>query len=256
MKKKIFRVISLVLAAVMTLSLCSCMNNMEDEVIKRASAVPQTKQEIFDYFCKAIDNVKTAKPAISYKLSEKAKSPDCENSNIEAAFATIAKLMTNGKKDGVEYGEDNSALMPSKMFDFKDIKSANIIDVDDITSRSYTIVMTIWEEDNPVQDDSVFGKVYKIAPKEQILEEMKKASAYFTVEDYDSQYNTGTIRATISKETDKISELSLDRNVTVSTEITGQGTLADVGTVPLSFRYESTESYSFDWDNPNTAEVE
>ena len=74
MKKKIFRVISLVLAAVMTLSLCSCMSNMEEEVIKRASAVPQTKQEIFDYFCKAIDNAKTEKPAISYKLSEKAKS--------------------------------------------------------------------------------------------------------------------------------------------------------------------------------------
>lgn len=256
MKKKLIRIVSLMLVAVMALSLCSCTSNMEEEVIKRASAIPQTKQEIFDYFCKAVENVKTAKPKVDYSLSEKAKSPDCENSHIEEAFTTIAKLMTNGNSDGVEYGEDNSAIMPKDMFDINDIKSANIIDIDDTTSRSYQIVMTIWEEDNPTQDDSVFGKVYKIAPKDKILEEMKKASSFFTVEDYDSQYNAGTIRATISKETDKISELKLERSVIVSTEITGQGTMADVGTVPLSFRYESTESYGFDWDNPATAEVE
>ncbi len=255
MKKSIIRVVSLVLIAVMALSLCAC-GNMEDEVIKRASAVPQTKQEIFDYFCKAMDKVKADKPAISYSLSEKAKSPDCENSHIEEAFATIAKLMTNGTSDSVEYGEDNTAILPKDMFDIKDIKSANIIDIDDTTSRSYTIVMTIWEENNPTQDDSVFGKVYKIAPKDKILEEMKKGASYFTVEDYDSQYNVGTIRAVISKETDKISELNLERSVIVSTEITGQGTLAEVGTVPLSFRYESTEKYGFNWDNPKTATIE
>lgn len=255
MKKSIIRVVSLVLIAVMALSLCAC-GNMEDEVIKRASAIPQTKQEIFDYFCAAMDKVKAEKPAISYSLSEKAKSPDCENSHIEEAFATIAKLMTNGTSDSVEYGEDNTAILPKDMFDIKDIKSANIIDIDDTTSRSYTIVMTIWEENNPTQDDSVFGKVYKIAPKDQILEEMKKGASYFTVDDYDSQYNVGTIRAVISKETDKISELNLERSVIVSTEITGQGTLAEVGTVPLSFRYESTEKYGFNWDNPKTAEIE
>lgn len=256
MKKKLVRIVSLVLVAIMALSLCSCTSNIEEEEVKRASAIPQTKQEIFDYFCKAVENVKTAKPKVDYSVKEKAKSPDCENSHIEEAFATIAKLMTNGSSDSVEYGQDNSAIMPKNMFDIEDIKSANIIDIDDTTSRSYTIVMTIWEENNPKQDDSVFGKMYKIAPKDQILEEMKKGSAYFTVEDYDSQYNVGTIRAVISKETDRISELSLERSVIVTTVITGQGTLAEVGPVPLSFRYESTEKYSFDWDNPETAEVE
>ena len=256
MRKKLIRAISLVIVAIMALSLCSCTSNMEEEVIKRASAVPQTKQEIYDYFCKAIDMVKTEKPKVDYSLSEKAKSPDSENGHIEEAFATIAKLMTNGKGDSVEYGQDNSAIMPKDIFDINDIKSANIIDIDDTTSRSYTIVMTIWEESNPTQDDSVFGKMYKLDPKEQILEEMKKGSAFFTVEDYDSQYNVGTIRAVISKETDRISELRLERSVIVSTEITGQNTLAEVGTVPLSFRYESTESYGFDWDNPKTSTVE
>lgn len=256
MKKKLIRIVSLVLVAITALSLCSCTSNMEDEVVKRASAIPQTKQEIFDYFCKAYENVKTAKPKVDYSVKEKAKSPDSTNSHIKEAFATIAKLMTNGSGDSVEYGQDNSAILPKDIFDIEDIKSANIIDIDDTTSRSYTIVMTIWEEDNPTQDESVFGKMYKIAPKDQILEEMKKGAAYFTVDDYDSQYNVGTIRAVISKETDRITELKLERSVIVSTEIIGQGTLAEVGKVPLSFKYESTESYSFDWDNPATSEVE
>ena len=110
--------------------------------------------------------------------------------------------------------------------------------------------MTIWDESNPNQDDSVFGKIYKISKDEDILAEMKKASAYFTVESYDAQYQIGTIRAVISKETDRIEELRLERSVEVTTEITGQNTLAEVGTVPLSFNYSSTETYSMNWDAP------
>lgn len=252
MKKKLIRIVSLVLIAVMAFSLCSCTNSDDDKVIRAEAKIPQTKQEIFDYFCNAVELVKTEKPKVDYSVKEKAKSPESDNSHIKEAFPTIAKLMTKGSSAGVEYGQDNSEIMPQDIFDIEDIRSANIIDIDDTTSRSYTIIMTIWEEDNPTQDESVFGKMYKIAPKSEILEEMKKGSAFFTVEDYDSQYNVGTIRAVISKETNQISELSLERSVIVSTSITGQGTLADVGTASLSFRYESTESYGFDWNDPAT----
>ncbi len=260
MKKNIIRIISLVLVAIMTMSLCSCSENMEEEVIKRASAIPQTKEEIFNYFCKSVEMVKTGKPKVEYGASGKATSPDSENSHVKEAFKTISKLITDGayKDKGVivEYGEDNSKVMPDKMFDIKDIKSANILDIDNETSRSYTVVFTIWEESNPTQDDSVFGKVYKIASKEDILAEMKKASEFFTVEDYDSQYKSGTVSAVISKETDKITELHLDKTVVVATEITGQHNFADVGTAPLKFNLEVSEEYKFDWDNPNTSVIE
>ncbi|MBQ8228676.1 MAG: hypothetical protein IJZ88_06660 [Clostridia bacterium] len=255
MNKKIKRIISLLLVAVMALSFCAC-GEIEEEVVKRASAVPQTKAEIFDYFCKALDKVVEEKPAVSYGLSNDAGSADCENSNIEAAFPTIAKLMTVGDGAETAYGEDCSAIFPNNKLELNDIKSANIIDIDDTTSRSYTIVMTIWDENNPNQDDSVFGKIYKISKDEDILAEMKKASAYFTVESYDAEYQIGTIRAVISKETDRLESLQLERNVEVSTEITGQNTFAEVGTVPLSFNYSSTESYDINWDDPNATKAE
>ncbi len=255
MNKKIKRIVSLILVAIMAISLCAC-GEIEEEVVQRASAIPQTKAEIFDYFCKALDMVIEQKPAVSYGLSQDAGSADCENSSIEAAFPTIAKLITVGEGAETAYGEDCSAVFPNNKLTLNDIKSANIVDIDDVTSRSYTITLTIWEENNPNQDDSVFGKIYKITKDEDILEEMKKAADYMTVESYDAQYRIGTIRAVISKETDRLEELNLSRSVDVTTEITGQNTLAEIGTVPLSFNYETTENYSINWDNPETSVIE
>lgn len=249
MNKKFKRVFSLILVAVMALSFCAC-GEIEEEVVERASATPQTKAEIFDYFCAALDKVVAEKPAVSYGLSNRARGAECENSNIEAAFPTISKLMTVGDGAEVEYGADNTGVFPTNKLELNDIKSANIIDIDDTTSRSYTIVMTIWDASNPNQDDSVFGKIYKIAKDEDILKEMEKASDFFTVESYDAQYRIGTIRAVVSKETDRIESLELERTVDVTTEITGVNTFAEVGTVPLKFEYSSTESYSMNWDAP------
>ena len=252
MLKNIKRIIAFALVAVMAFSLCSCSlaNVYEEEVIQRASPIPHTKQEIFDYFCMVYNKARDAKIKVDYNYSHKAKSPDCENSDVKDAFLTIAKLMTNGKSESVEYGNDCTALVPENKLELNDIRSANIIDIDDPSYRSYTIVLTIWEDFNPTQDSSVFGKIYKLSPKEEILNEFKKGAAFFTAEDYDSQYNVGQIRAVVLKETDEMSELTLDRNVRVSTNITGQGNLSPIGTVPLSFTYEATERYTFEWEAP------
>ena len=256
MNKKVTGFSALILAAIMMFLFCSCSINTEEEVVKRASAIPQSKEEIFNYFDKAMKTVHEKDPAVSYKLSQKARSPECENSDIKAAFPTIAKLMTGDIKDSTEYGEDCSKIFPENKLELNDIRSANIIDIDDPTSRSYTVVLTIWDESNPTQDNSTFGKLYKLTPKEEILEELKKASALISVKDYEYEYQVGKITAVISKETDRLSELKLERELLVSTDITGENTLAEIGTVPLSFKYSSTATYSVDWDNPETAEVE
>ena len=164
--------------------------------------------------------------------------------------------MTGSIKESTKYGEDCSKLFPQNTLDLKNIKSANIVDIDDATSRSYTIELTIWEESNPTQENSIFGKIYKITPKDEILNELKKASDYMTIDDYDAQYQVGKIIAVVSKETDRLSELKLEREIRVETEVTGQNTLAEMGTVPLAFTYSSTANYSVNWDDPNTAEVE
>ena len=252
MKKTIKRVTAFLLVAIMTFSLCSCnMSELySEEIIKRASPIPQTKQEIFEYFCKVYQKAREANVKVNYEYSPEASSPDCENSYVESAFVTLAKIMTKKNSDSVEYGNDCTALVPENKLEFKDIRSANIVDIDDPSYRSYTIFLTIWEEKNPTQDDSVFGKIYKLSPKEMILEEMKKASSFYTFGDYDSQCQVGTIRAVVLKETDELSEITLNRKVRITTQITGQGNLSPLGTVDLAFNYEVNEKYTFDWDKP------
>lgn len=256
MYKKFTRFSALILAAIMMFLFCSCGIDTEEEVIKRASEIPQSKEEIFDYLNKAIALVHEKDPAVSYSLSQKARSPECENSDLKAAFPTIAKFMTGGAKESTEFGEDFTEIFPVNELELNDIRSAEIIDIDDPTSRSYTIILTIWDENAPTQDDSTFGKLYKIPSKDDVLSNLKKSADLIEVNDYDYDYQVGKITAVISKETDHLSELKLDKEVLVSTQLTCKGTLAEIGTVPLSFKYLATASYSVNWDNPETEEVE
>ena len=99
---------------------------------------------------------------------------------------------------------------------------------DDGTGATYIIVIKIYPEKGPNQKDSIYGKLYNIMDDKEIL-------SHFDVI--------------------KLTELSLSRNVVVSTELTGVGTLADLGTVPLEFNYEATENYSVDWFDPATKDA-
>ena len=89
----------------------------------------------------------------------------------------------------------------------------------------------------------------------EILSHFDVINSVVTVNSYNAQYGEGTIRATLKKEDNKLTELSLSRNVVVSTELTGVGTLADLGTVPFEFNYEATENYSVDWFDPATKDA-
>jgi len=40
------------------------------------------------------------------------------------------------------------------------------------------------------------------------------------------------------------------KNIDVATDVTGQGSLADMGTVPVTFRYSNTVTYTLDRTNP------
>ena len=76
-----------------------------------------------------------------------------------------------------------------------------------------------------------------------------------TAESYTATYGIGTITAEINKTTDHLVKLWLSRDVNVETEVTGQGTLESVGTVPLKFLYKSTSYNELDWDNPATEDI-
>lgn len=262
MNKKLIRILSLALAIVMLFSLCSCDTyEEEEEEIKYASEVPSGKDAIVARFNDVIASAKNEKPAISYSLKQGTGGCDCENQYVKASFKTVAKMIT-GEKFGnsTEYGADTTDIFPlmgsanPAVFSSSDVRSAVI--TDNANDATYTILIKINPEKNPEQGKGVYGKLYQITKDEDILKNFDIVKDLMTVGGYSAEYGIGTVKAVINKTTDHIVKLELSRDVRVETEVTGQGTLASVGTVPLAFNYNSTANYDLDWDNPATDDIE
>lgn len=264
MNKKILRFVSLTLAVLMIFSLCACSGattEEEEETIKYASEAPSGKAEILERFNAVIKTAKESKAAISYSLDQGAGGCECENEYIDAAFKTLANKITAADFGmSTAYGEPTTDIFPlmgseeAGSLALTDVRSAVITDNE--ADKTYTIIIKINPETNPEQGDSIYGKLYKIEKDEDILKNFDIVKDFMTVESYSATYGTGTIKAIVDKTTDHITKLELSRDVAVETEVTGQGTLASVGTVPLKFNYNSTAHYSLDWDNPETEEIE
>lgn len=265
MNKKLMRFFSLTLAVLMIFSLCSCAGNSteeeEKEEIKYASEVPAGKAEIIARFNEVIKTAKEGKPAISYSLGQGAGGCESENPYIKGAFKTIAnKITDNDFGMSTEYGQPTTDIFPimgseeAGSLSLTDVRSAIITDNEGDTT--YTIIIKINPETNPDQENSIYGKLYKIEKDEDILKHFDVVKDFMTAESYSATYGTGTIKAIVDKTTDHIIKLELSRDIRVETEVTGHGTLESVGTVPMSFDYNSTAHYDLNWDNPETQEVE
>ena len=262
MNKKLLRVLSIILAAVMLFSLCSCDSyEEEEEEIKYASAVPSGKEAIVTRFNEVVAAAKAGTPAVKYGLDQSAKSPECENEYVKGAFKTVADMITKESfGEETKFGEPAKDIIPimgsatAGSLGVSDVRSAYV--TDNKTDKTYTLVLTINPEKNPEQDNSVYGKLYNIKKDEDILENFKVVENLMTADSYSASYQSGTVKAVIDKTTDHLVRLELGREVFVETEVTGQGTIANIGTVPLSFTYNSTAKFELDWDNPDTEAVE
>ena len=262
MNKKLLRIISIALAAVMVFSLCSCDTYVEEEEkTKYASEVPADKGAIVERFNKVLADAKAGKPTVSYSLDQGTGKCECENEYVKASFKTVANLITDESFGmNTEYGQDATDILPvmgkadAGMIKPVDARTAFI--TDNKEDKTYTIVITINPEENPEQDGSVYGKLFKIEKDEDILKNFDNIKHLMTAEKYSANYKIGSIKAVINKATDHLIKLELHRDIRVETEVTGQGTLADVGTVPLAFDYNSTAKYNLDWDNPATETIE
>lgn len=269
MKKKFVRFSSLLIALIMVLSLCAC-GSEEEEKIEYKSPVPTTTEEILARFNAALEGTKKGNPGISYSIDQKAsmsgeQKDKCENDYVKAAFKTLAKSITKGENFAKEtaYGDSTKDIFPTVGSDntvaltSSDIRSAYFMDnKDDGTGATYIIVINIYPEKDPDQNNSIYGKLYNIMDDKEILSHFDVINSVVSVKSYSTQYGIGTIRAVLKKDTDQLTELKLSREVIVSTELTGVGTLKDLGTVPLEFTYNSTENYSIDWFDPATRNAE
>ena len=87
---------------------------------------------------------------------------------------------------------------------------------------------------------------------DEVMAEFAKAEKYLSVEKPVLEYKDCQIIIVANVETDEVHTIKYVKNIDVKTNVTGQGSLADMGTVPVTLRYSNTVEYAIDRTAPET----
>lgn len=96
-------------------------------------------------------------------------------------------------------------------------------------------------------DEASVGKAFSFRDKKVVLDEMKKAADYFTVDDYTVSFDGCTIFVTYNAVTDNILSATYDKNMHIDTAVNGKGSLEHLGRQELSFGCTDRVEYKFGW---------
>lgn len=214
---------------------------------------------IFEYFNLHINEIKGDKAAVNMSQSKsigKAKDaegndlPMSDNAYINAAIVSLDSYMLHNDGASIAYGEDMVAFMPVKgesyvsALTLEDIESATCVDSE--TQR--TITLTLKTPTLP----ATIEKAYDMGNVDDVMAEFQKAEKYLTIDKPVLEYKDCQIIIIANVETDEIHTIKYVKNIDVNTNVTGQGSLADIGTVPVTLRYSNTVEYTIDRTAPAT----
>ena len=275
MNNKLIRLLALALVAISVFSLCACSSTSETDETTTAvpyaegAVIPDNKAEVVDKFNQLMAKTKEATDfeEMKYWLDHDAGGIECENATVTAAFKLMSDNVANEKHElfSMTTKNEEKKITAKDCFPVMGSDKAGALNLADVRSavitdnrmdEHYTLIIKINPETNPNQDDSIYGKLYKISKDEDILAEFAKYKDFFTVGNYSATYGEGTIKMIVDKKTDRVTKLELSRNVVVETTITGQGTLkSEIGAdVPVKFNYNSTANYEIIWPVEEAAE--
>lgn len=237
----------------------------ESQLVTDTTYSPEKLMEntatIFEYFNIHVNELKTnaVKAAVNVSVGKnisKAKDaegndlPMSENDYVNAAIASLSGKMLNEDGSSVAYEDSNIVNdIPVKgaayvsQLTLEEVESATCVD----NGTLRTIIVTL---KNPVALETV-EKAYDIGSVQDVLTEFDKADAYMNVtKEPVLTYKDCQIIIVADVQTDEVLSIEYKKNIDVATEVTFQGTLADAGVVPVTFRYESNVKYDLDRTNP------
>lgn len=287
MNKKILAIISVVLAFAMLFGFAGCSSTTEEETTTTttinvktplptdittsvdeesqvitdttysAEALAANTATIFEYFNLHINEVKGATAKVEMSQSKsigKAKDAEgndiamSENSYLNAAINSLDSYMLHNDGATLEYGEDLAAFIPVKGESY--VSSLTLEDIESATCVDNELIRTITVNLKSPTLPATLEKAYDMGNVEDVLTEFKKAENYMTVAEPTLEYKDCQIIITAHVETDEVLSIEYVKNIDVNTEVTGTGTLADMGTVPVTLRYRNAVKYSIDRTAP------
>ncbi len=233
----------------------------ESQVITDTTYSPEALQAntvtIFEYFNLHVNEIKADKAKVEMSQSKSiGKSKDAEgndiamsdNDYVNAAITTLDSYMLHSDGATAEYGDNLVEFMPVKGAAYVSQLTLDEVEiatcVDDGLFR--TITLTLKSPALP----ATIERAYDMGDVDAVMEEFKKADAYLTVADPTLTYNDCQIIIQANRETDEVTAIEYVKNIDVKTEITGTGSLADMGTVPVNFRYRNAVKYTIDRTDP------
>lgn len=236
--------------------------NEESELVTDTTYSPEAlaanTATIFEYFNLHINELKGVKAKVEMSQDKsigKAKDAEgndiamSENAYVNAAITSLDSYMLHNDGQTLEYGEDLVPFLPVKgaayvsTITLDEVESATCVD----NENQRTITVTLKSPALP----ATIEKAYDMGSVEEVMTEFKKADKYLTVAEPTLTYKDCQIIITANLETDEVHTIEYKKNIDVATEVAGQGTLADMGTVPVQFRYSNTIRYTLDRTDPN-----
>ena len=234
-------------------------------------------EDVLNYFVEKINKAKQEKPIVDYKESfwtdsgsiKFSQNGEDSDGKIKTAAKYFDYFVTKGVGDYLSNAEngktgvtENGTDLTNIMYLYGDTKACkltpdNVVSV--FSSVNYDTVKNSENEDVPTaatriikivlkDDEASVKNAFSLRGKENILKEMKKASSYFTVDDYNVGFNTCTIVATFNAVTDNILTVRYEKNMEISTVVKGVGSLEYLGSQDLSFNCTDCVEYRFGWE--------
>ena len=212
---------------------------------------------IFEYFNLHVNEIKGDKAAVKMSQDKSigkvkdAEGNDVDMSNntyINTAITTLDSYMLHTDGAEIAYGEDIAAFLPVKgasyvsQLTLDEIESATCVD----NGNQRTITLTLKTPSLP----ATIEKAYDMGNVDDVMAEFAKAEKYLAVEKPTLTYKDCQIIIIANIETDEVHTIKYVKNIDVATNVTGQGSLADMGTVPVTFRYSNTVEYAIDRTDP------
>ncbi len=192
---------------------------------------------------------KTVKDENGNDTEETESIPYSENDYVNTAIDSLKDMMLNEPREDAEYGDDLKDFLPVKgesyvsSLTLGDVESATCVDSE--SERTVTVTLK-----SPALPETL-EKAYDMGNPDDALAEFKKAEKYITVEKPVLTYLNCQIIIRADLETDEITSIEYIKNIDVKTSVTGTGSLSDIGTVPVQFRYRDSVSYSLDRTDPS-----
>ena len=96
--------------------------------------------------------------------------------------------------------------------------------------------------------EAVFGPARE---KAAVLEACASVKDYLQVTDYTFEYRDCFVKAALDMETNRIPDVTFEKNLAVTAEITGAGPLADYGAFTVTFTLNEKTAYTFQYPEEN-----